>query len=70
MKTKIDFPKKQPDETKFPQLRSINYTDGAYIYIFYSDQTSVCLSHSDMAVRTADFEMTEYFTGTITLSND
>ena len=69
MKVKTDLSEKRPDETKFPHLRESN--DGyGYIYIFYSNIASVCLSHSDMAVRTATFTSTEYFTGSITLSND
>lgn len=70
MKVKIDNTKAGPDESVFPQLRRIDDIDDIYIYLFYSDRTSMCLSHSDMAFRTADFEMTDYFTGTITLSND
>ena len=70
MKVKTDLSEKQPDETKFPQLRSIDDIDDTYIYLFYSNKASVCLSHSDMAVRTADFDGTDYFTGSITLSND
>lgn len=70
MKTKIDNTKATPDETVFPQLRSIDDIEDTYIYLFYSDISSVCLSHSDMAVRTASFLNTDYFTGSITLSND
>ena len=70
MKTKIDNTKAGPDENVFPQLRRIDDIDDTYIYLFYSYTVSLCLSHSDFAVRTAEFEMTDYFTGSITLSND
>ena len=70
MKVKTNLSEKRPDETVFPQLRSIDDIDDTYIYLFYSETSSVCLSHSDMAVRTANFLNTDYFTGSITLSND
>ena len=69
MKAKIDRTKTGPDETVFPQLRIDDDLEG-YIYIFYSNLSSLCLSHSDMAVRSASFAATEYYTGSITLSND
>ena len=67
MKIKTDLSEKEPDETKFPHLR-IDYDE--YVYIFYSTNVSFNLSCSDMAVRCSPFGRTEYFTGSITLSND
>lgn len=67
MKAKIDFTEREPDETRFPHLRIDN---DEYVYIFWSNNVSHNLSCSDMAVRSAAFDGTDYFIGSITLSND
>lgn len=67
MKAKIDFTEREPDETRFPHLRIDN---DEYVYIFWSNNVSFNLSCSDMAVRSATFGGTDYFIGSITLSND
>lgn len=70
MRTTIGNTKVAPDETVFPQLRKGKFSNNVYLFMTKTFFTSLtkqdkCASQDDQF-----FDRTDYFTGSITLSND